>query len=127
MRDFRIPDDLVQLLSQQRIIPFVGAGFSAIHQVPDWEALLKSLAAEIQASSDVEPVLSYDEIAQACGNDNLQIAEYLYLIAGESIGPIRHGLSTALQSSAPLLSSTPHVELANLGSPHVYTTNFDDP
>lgn len=126
MADFRIPDDLVRLLGQRRIIPFVGAGFSAVHRVPDWEKLLGALASEIQAASDVDPALSYDEIADACGNDNLQIAEYLYLIAGESIGPIRHGLSTALQSSTPLLKSTPHVELANLGAPHVYTTNFDD-
>jgi len=126
MASFRIPDDLVQLLSQRRIIPFIGAGFSAVHNVPTWEDLLSSLVAEIQASTDVEPVLSYAEIAEACGHDNLQIAEYLYLIAGESIGPIRHGLSTSLQSTTPLLESTPHVELANLGAPHVYTTNFDD-
>jgi hypothetical protein len=126
MASFRIPDDLVQLLAQRRIIPFIGAGFSAVHNVPTWEDLLGSLVKEIQASADVDPVLSYAEIAEACGDDNLQIAEYLYLIAGESIGPIRHGLSTSLQSTTPLLESTPHVELANLGAPHVYTTNFDD-
>lgn len=126
MADFRIPDDLVQLLGQRRIIPFVGAGFSAVHRVPNWEDLLSALAAEIQAASDVDPMLSYEEIADACGNDNLQIAEYLYLIAGESIGPIRHSLSTSLQTTTPLLKSTPHVELVNLGAPHVYTTNFDD-
>jgi SIR2-like domain len=126
MADFRIPDDLAQLLTQRRIIPFIGAGFSAVHSVPTWEDLLRSLAEEIQTTADIQPVLSFDEIAEACGNDNLQIAEYLYLIAGESIGPLRHGLSTALQSKTPLLESTPHVELANLGAPHVYTTNFDD-
>lgn len=126
MADFRIPDDLAQLLSQRRIIPFIGAGFSGVHGVPAWESLLRSLAEEIQTTADVQPVLTFDEIAEACGNDNLQIAEYLYLIAGESIGPIRHGLSTALQSDTPLLESTPHVELVNLGAPHVYTTNFDD-
>lgn len=113
MADFRIPDDLAQLLTQRRIIPFIGAGFSAVHAVPTWEDLLRSLAEEIQTTADIQPVLSFDEIAEACGNDNLQIAEYLYLIAGESIGPLRHGLSTALQSETPLLESTPHVELAN--------------
>lgn len=122
----RIPDDLVALLAHRRIIPFIGAGFSAVHNVPTWEKLLGALASEIQASSDIDPPLAYPAIVEACNGDNLQIAEYLYLIAGESIGPIRHGLSTALQSSKPLLDSTPHVELVNLGAPHVYTTNFDD-
>jgi hypothetical protein len=126
MPSFRIPDDLVDLLRQRRVIPFIGAGFSAVHDVPTWESLLGDLAHEIQESADVDPVLDFKEISEACGKDNLQIAEYLYLIAGESIGPIRHGLSNALRSATPLLQSTPHVELVNLGAPHVYTTNFDD-
>jgi hypothetical protein len=126
MASFRIPDDLVTMLGQRRVIPFVGAGFSGVHDVPNWEKLLSSLVDEIQAGSEVDPVLSYRDISKACNGDNLQIAEYLYLVAGETIGPIRHGMSMSLQSEKPLLESTPHVELANLGAPYVYTTNFDD-
>lgn len=126
MADITIPDDLVSLVREQRVIPFLGAGFSATHDMPTWEALLRDLSEEIQSQAGVEPVLSYDKIRQACGGDYLQIAEYLYLTAGESIGPIRQAISTSLRSDVPLLESTPHLELVNLGAPYVYTTNYDD-
>jgi hypothetical protein len=126
MAPYSIPDELTGLLAQRRVIPFVGAGFSAALDLPPWEDLLKDLAAEIQGSAGIEPALTHEEMAKACGYDNLQIAEYLYLIGGESIGPIRHALSTALQSTRPMVDSTPHIELTNLGAPYVYTTNFDD-
>jgi hypothetical protein len=92
MASIQIPDDLLGLLAERRVIPFIGAGFSSVHGVPSWENLLNDLADEIQAGSEVDPVLSYQEISKACNGDNLQIAEYLYLIAGESIGPLRHGM-----------------------------------
>lgn len=35
-------------------------------------------------------------------------------------------MTNALTASSSVVSSTPHVELLNLGAPQVYTTNFDD-
>lgn len=125
MSDVRIPDDLVGLLRERRVIPFLGAGFSGAHNTPGWEALLRNMSEGIQVQAGADPILTYDEIEEACGGDYLQIAEYLYLAAGESIGPIRHAISQSLTSSLPTIESTPHIELVNLGAPYIYTTNFD--
>ncbi len=126
MPTFRIPDDLARMLADRRVIPFLGAGFSAVQGLPDWSALLKDVAEEVQSDTGDEPPLTYAEIAKACGDDNLQIAEYLYLRAGNSIGPIRHVMTKALQRAGHPLESSTHVELVNLGATQVYTTNFDD-
>jgi SIR2-like domain len=126
MPDFRIPDDLARMLSEQRVIPFLGAGFSASQGLPGWEKLLADVANEVQSEADDIPKLSYRQIAEACGNDNLQVAEYLYLRAGNSIGPIRHVMTKSLQGGIDPMDSSAHVELANLGATQVYTTNFDD-
>jgi hypothetical protein len=121
-----IPQDLVQMLAEQRVIPFIGSGFSAALQLPQWDALLRKLAADLQQGAAADETVTYEEIASACREDHLQIAEYLFLRAGEAIGPIRQAISTSLQGSAPVTDSTPHVELVNLAAPQVYTTNYDD-
>jgi hypothetical protein len=120
MRDFPIPEHLVQLITNRRVIPFIGAGVSAAHGLPGWTEMLERLVGEI--GSPVGP----DEIAEACNHDPLQIAEYLFLVAGKQIGPLRHSLSGMLRSDESPLRSSAHVELVNLGSPQVYTTNFDE-
>lgn len=123
---FRIPDDLVTLIAEGRLIPFIGAGFSTAHGLPGWDELLHHVAKEVKQNADSQPVPKYAEIVDSCERDNLRVAEYLYLVTGGSIGPIRHAMSDVLRSDAPLPRSTPHVELANLGAAQVYTTNFDD-
>lgn len=120
MPGFSIPDELTEFAAERRLIPFIGAGFSGSHSLPTWDELLKSLA------EDLVPDFDYNELSAQCGNDYLQIAEYLYLKAGASIGPIRHRIALALQSSADTLRSSCHVELANLGAAYIYTTNYDE-
>nr|WP_231134576.1 SIR2 family protein [Motilibacter deserti] len=82
--------------------------------------MLRALCTSIEGS------LSFDELRQATGNDYLQIAEYLYLKCDRHIGPIRHQLERSLSSHISPLVSDPHLELANLGAPQIYTTNYDD-
>jgi hypothetical protein len=121
VRQFAIPDDLVQLLAERRVIPFIGAGFSSTRAFPGWNDMLRRLAA------DIDGPLQFDEIHKACRGDPLQIAEYLFLIGGETMEPLRQSLSGQLRTEhQPLLKSSPHVELVNLGAPQVYTTNYDD-
>jgi hypothetical protein len=50
----------------------------------------------------------------------------LFLKSDKSIGPLRHAISQALQTTRNPVSSGPHVELLNLGPPQIYTTNFDN-
>ncbi|GAB3074114.1 hypothetical protein GCM10027053_44740 [Intrasporangium mesophilum] len=115
-----IPDDLVALARQRRLIPFVGAGFSAALDLPSWESMLRDLCDKTEGS------LSYDALAKATGGDFLQIAEYLYLKCDRRIGPIRHQLERSLGVHRNPLLSGPHIELVNLGSSQIYTTNYDD-
>jgi hypothetical protein len=120
VRQFAIPVELLQLLGERRVIPFIGAGFSSTNSFPGWNDMLRRLAA------DIDSPLRFDEIHEACRGDPLQIAEYLFLIGGATMGPLRQSLSGQLQANQPLVKSGPHVELVNLGAPQVYTTNYDD-
>lgn len=116
----RIPSDLIEMLKQQRVIPFIGSGVSAGVGLPDWDTLLRAIAAEVQGAPP------YDQIHRFCQGDNLQIAEYLFLKFDKSIGPLRHRMAMLLNKHEPVIGSTPHVELVNLNPQQIYTTNYDE-
>lgn len=116
-----IPTKLVSMLKSRRVIPFLGAGFSAGLSLPDWDSLLKVLADELGGELD------YAEVKRLCNGDHLQIAEYYLLMSDHRIGPLRHAIATALSTNhLDVLSSAPHIELVNLGAHQIYTTNYDD-
>jgi hypothetical protein len=115
-----IPDDLVQLVGERKVIPFLGAGFSAGLGLPTWDVLLKKIAA------DLELELNYDEIREFAHQDNLQIAEFLYLRSHRQIGPLRHIIERSMPAALKPSMSGVHVELVNLRAPQIYTTNYDD-
>ncbi len=119
MPAYEIPDDLVAMLKARRVIPFIGAGFSGSLNLPGWETLLERIAEE------VEDNLTFKQVQEYCNNDNLQIAEYYLLKSDRSIGPLRHTIARSLTNIKPL-TSAPHIELINLGTRLVYTTNYDD-
>lgn len=116
----KIPQELLEMLRERRLIPFIGAGFSVAHGLPDWDTMLR------QVSSEVADVPDYDVIKDCCNGDHLQIAEYLFIKSDRSIGPLRHKLSTLLQTRTNCLDSTQHVELVNLNLQQIYTTNYDE-
>jgi hypothetical protein len=120
MNDINIPSELTEMIKHRRVIPFLGAGFSAALKLPEWDKLLSSVAGEI------EGCMPYDEVKKCCNGDPLQIAEYYLILCDHSIGPIRHAISRSLQSTSSPLESGAHVELINLGAPHIYTTNYDE-
>lgn len=116
-----IPDQLVELAAQRRLIPFVGAGFSAGLGFPSWRDLLRTLCDESQHA------VTFDEVIEATNGDLLQAAEYLYLKHDRQIGPLRHEIERSFaKASVDPLTSGPHVELVNLGAGQIYTTNYDD-
>lgn len=114
------PQELLDLLRDRRVIPFIGAGFSAPLGLPDWDTLLRNIATEL------EDPLPFEEVRQCCSDNYLQIAEYYFLKSDGSIGPIRQSISQQLKSDLNPLASGAHVELLNLGAPQIYTTNYDD-
>lgn len=120
MADFRIPAQLLEMVVQHRVIPFIGAGFSAPLNMPGWNQLLSAVADELALE------IPFEALRTQCRDDPLQIAEYLFLKADGRIGPIRHAIEGRLKSPDSPVISTAHVELVNLGMPQVYTTNFDE-
>lgn len=121
----RIPDELVRLVRERRVIPFVGAGFSAGLGLPGWGDLLADVASDLRIGES-DPELTYEQLRELADDDSLRVAEYLYIRAGGSIGPLRHSVTNALRTDRSPADYLSHVELLNLGAPQVYTTNFDD-
>jgi hypothetical protein len=122
---WQLPDDLVSLVRQRRVIPFVGAGFSACLGLPGWESLLRDVCTDLRIE-DSDPPLTYEQISELANHDFLRVAEYLNIRAGGNIGPMRHAVTNALRTESSPADSLGHVELLNVGAPQVYTTNFDD-
>lgn len=117
----RIQEDLITLAAERRLIPFLGAGFSAALGLPSWEAMLRGVC------DSTEGAVPFDDVMMATNGDLLQVAEYLYLRHDRQIGPIRHQIEKSFSAKhADSLMSGPHVELANLGASEIYTTNYDD-
>lgn len=109
------------MIRDRRVIPFLGSGFSASLNLPDWDTLLSKIAEE------VEDDIPFLKVKAFCNADPLQIAEYYFLKSDRSIGPIRHTISRTLDAAGnPVRRSGAHVELVNLGAPQIYTTNYDD-
>src|SRR5688572_2886289 len=108
---FDIPLSLLTLLREGRVIPFLGAGFSAPLGLPGWEELLRATAAEL------EDGLTFEQINECCDANPLQIAEYFYLKRDRYIGPIRQVMSQHLHAKSDPVRSGAHVELINLGAP----------
>jgi len=117
----RLPDELIALAAEGRLIPFVGAGFSADLDLPDWESMLRAVHERMQDG------LTFDQLLASTNRDYLQVAEYLYLRHDRQIGPIRQQIERAFSAEKrePLRSAA-HVELVNLGAKQIYTTNYDD-
>src|SRR4051812_12204828 len=90
--EFAFPAHLLSMLRERRVIPFVGAGFSAALNLPSWDELLARMSDEFDEEH------SYEKIRDFCGGDNLQIAEYFFLRSDRSIGPLRYRLSLELQT-----------------------------
>jgi hypothetical protein len=59
MARFQIPEQLIDMLKQRRVIPFIGAGFSTSLGLPLWEDLLKKIPAEITDCMTYEDIKNY--------------------------------------------------------------------
>jgi hypothetical protein len=110
-----LPQALLNAAKTRRLIPFIGAGFSRVFNLPTWSELIDDIAGLM----DFDP-----EIAGLYG-DFLQLAEYL-AIQQNGLGPLRSQLDKVFNSAAiDISSSAAHLLLPKVGAPVVYTTNWD--
>ncbi len=128
---YKIPSDLIRMIGKRKVIPFIGAGFSAPADIPMWNELIEKVAEEQEheyfCREDCHNQIPYNEVKKSCLNDPLQIAEYYYVKNEKDIGAIRHSIARNLfkEKFSPFKSGA-HVELANLGAQQIYTTNYDE-
>lgn len=115
--------ELITDIKEKRLNPFIGAGFSKMCGLPSWLELIEILSKEFSKKHG----LTTQAILKFANNDLLKVAEYLYLINDEKIGPIRRAIE--IEFSKPnidILKSDIHINIVNLNLPLIYTTNFDD-
>jgi len=111
-----LPPPLLEAAKEKRLIPFVGAGFSRVFDLPTWSELIDQVASD----TGFDP-----EIARLYG-DFLQLAEYLILKDG-GISKLRSKLDKTFNSDKiDVATSKAHLLLPELKAPKIYTTNWDN-
>ncbi len=106
---------LQELIATQKLIPFIGAGFSENAGLPSTKALTRQLQEHFKSDDDVP----YPEDAEL-----LHLTQYLKIIHNGSMAPVLNRLRHCLDDENVDLPQC-HVLLASLGTPIIYTTNFD--
>ncbi len=110
-----LPIHLINAAKNQKLIPFIGAGFSVTLKLPSWSSLISEIATEL--GFDPEILNSY--------GDYVQIAEYMY-IQNNGIGKFQSKLDRSFNNSAIDISkSQAHMLLTELKARKIYTTNWD--
>jgi len=113
-----IISDLINSLEAQKLIPFIGAGFSESCGCPSAHSLAKQLLTRFRIK-DAE-LLADDDIGL------LRLAEYLKIIRDGDMSAVLQQIRLILNEETVVISeSQPHLFLAQLGAPIVYTTNYD--
>ncbi len=103
---------LQNLIAQQKLIPFIGAGFSVNAGLPSTRTITVRLGEHFGLG-----VLS--EQAEL-----LHLSQYLKISHNGSISQVLELLRSLLNDDCAQLSQ-PHLLLARLATPIIYTTNFD--
>lgn len=112
-----IISDLIGLLELKKLIPFVGAGFSEGCGCPCGASLAQQLSLHFQTKNLASAT---EEV------DLLRLAEYLKIVDGGSIKEVLNQIQRIVgDDSVDISQSEPHLLLAQLGTPIIYTTNYD--
>lgn len=111
-----IPNHLLDSAKNGNLIPFIGAGFSKVFNLPTWSELI----------ADVSNQIGYDpEVAQLYG-DFLQLAEFLS-IKQNGLSRFKSELIHHFNSPTINISdSEAHSLLTKMKLSKIYTTNWDN-
>lgn len=109
-------ENLVEAISERRLIPFIGAGFSKNINIniPTWA----------EAINQAAELLGYDSDILKVQGDYLQIAEYLDI--KRKLGQLYSKLDKEIDNPAfQVADSLPHLLLPYIDAQSIYTTNWD--
>lgn len=110
------PEQIRQLREGGRLIPFIGAGLSKNLGLPDWNELIKLLAADLNLAPR-----EFD-----LKGDFLQLAEYYLLVKGDVSEFKKMMIRFLHPPDEAITGSRIYNNLVDLNFPIIYTTNFDD-
>jgi len=114
----QIIPELIHLLQNSKLIPFIGAGLSENCGCPSSQSLVQQLLMRFPAGDE--------NLTRGSDIDLLRIAEYLKIIKGGDISAVLHHIHQILNDDCVDISKSPaHLLLAKLGAPIIYTTNYD--
>lgn len=110
-----IDNELINAVSERRVILFAGSGLSAQLGLPTWGPLMNHLAHELGFAPEI--------FRQSA--DNMELAEYYSLIKN-SIGPLAEWMNREWHKNPEKIKeSRAHNLITKLNFPIIYTTNFD--
>jgi hypothetical protein len=110
-----LPTELLNALSEQRMILFAGAGLSALLKLPTWDQLMAHLATELGFAPEI-----FKQSA-----DNMVLAEYYTIVKGP-LGPLRGWMDREWHKNPERVKeSKAHELITGLDFPIIYTTNYD--
>lgn len=113
-----IISELADLLHANKIIPFVGAGFSEGCGCPSSQTLAQQLVKRFNLAA--EGLLANEDI------DLLRLAEYLKITQNGDLSSVHREIRFILnKEEIDISQSYQHLLLAQLGAPIIYTTNYD--
>lgn len=111
-----VKETCFELYRSEKIIQFIGAGFSTRFGMPTWDDLIKIIASQLKWDPDIFKI----------NGNYLQLAGYYVAVTG-SIGPLRSLLDRKFNPSDDAVkASRAHMALTKFRTPVIYTTNFDD-
>jgi CheY-like chemotaxis protein len=124
-----IDPDLLEAIAQGDCVAFVGAGFSAAADLPQWEALIRHVADDLHHEDPQAPqasvVRALLDSKAAASNRELEMAAQLL---HDAFGPARfsRSLTQALRRDAlPLIMQQRLKHLLGIPFRAIVTTNFD--
>ena len=112
--------EIKDLIANNKLILFIGAGVSKPLNLPDWNELIGQLAKEVGYN---------DPKVFALYGDNLTLAEYYKVIKPSSdiSTPLTDWMNQNLTIDITRVQSSPiHQELAKLNCSIIYTTNYEE-
>ena len=110
--------DIKKLAQQNKVVPFIGSGFSMSLDFPSWGTIIRELAIELDWDSDV--------FMQSGNNNYLQLAEYYCIIKGGR-SELRRLMEKKMYLADDIIkASVLHQKLVQLSPKIIYTTNYDE-
>lgn len=112
--DKEIIQEILERITEEKLILFIGAGVSANVGIPTWNELINTLSKELGYDSEVFNLLG----------DNLELAEYYSLIKDKNLNIVRDHFE-GIENEEDIKNNDIYKYLTKLNVKTIYTTNYE--